>query len=296
VQQHELTRIIPIPGAYSPLYCNQQVEMCLVITGVGTTNAAMTMMALGLSEQLDLSKSYVLVAGIAGVNPQAATIESVAWGDWLVDSSVTGEYDSREMPASFEYPKFPYGCAAPGCQHPFQMGTEVYQVNPALVAWGYGLTKDLHLDESELAKQKKALYPQPAAQQSPAVTQCAITGGNTFWHGKLMSAWATQWVKDVTGGQGQYCMTAVEDPATLAAVTNLGQSGRYDPKRVMVIRVGSNFDQQYPGQTAEESMRLALADVNQAVGMHNLHLVGWTVVEHILGDWADWEAGVPAFH
>jgi purine nucleoside permease len=294
VLQHQLTRIIPIPGAFSPLYCNEQRELCLVITGVGTTNAAMTMMALGLSEQLDLSKTYVMIAGIAGVSPEAATIESVAWGDWVVDTSVTGEYDSREMPASFAHPNFPYGCSAPGCEHPFKMGTEVYQVNPVLVEWGYRLTKDLKLDESELAKEKRALYPQQAAQQPPLVIKCAITGGNTFWHGKMMSDWATGWVKDSTDGQGHYCMTAVEDPAILAAVNNLGKSGRYDPKRVMAIRVGSNFDQQHPGQTAEESLRLALAEVNQAVGMNNLHLVGWTVLEQILGDWAKWKAGVPA--
>jgi len=293
VQQHQLTRIIPIAGVYSPLYCNERRELCLVITGVGTTNAAMTMMALGLSEQLDLSKTYLMIAGIAGVNPERASIESVAWGDWVVDSSITGEYDSREMPDSFEYPKFPYGCSAPGCQHPFEMGTEVHQLDPALVEWGYRLTKDLKLDESELAKKKRALYAQQSAQQAPLVIQCTITGGNTFWHGKMMSDWATQWVADATGGQGRYCMTAVEEPAILAAVKNLGKSGRYDPKRVMVIRVGSNFDQQHPGQTAEESLRLALAEVNQAVGMKNLHRVGWRMLEQILGEWAKWEAGVP---
>ncbi len=293
VQQHHLTPTLQIAGAYSPLYCNTSHELCLAITGVGTTHAAMTMMALGMSDQLDLSKSYILVAGIAGVSPAAATIESVAWADWLIDTSITGEFDSREMPASFKYPNFPYGCSAPGCKHPFRMGTEVYQVNPAIVAWGYNLTKDLKLDESQRAIEKRALYPQETAKAPPKVVACSITGGNTFWHGTMRSNWATEWVRDSTGGKGRYCMTAVEDPAIFAAIDNLGTSGRYDPKRVMVIRVASNFDQQHPGQVAEDSLSQALSEVNQAVGMRNLHLVGWTVLEHILGDWANWQAGVP---
>ncbi len=293
VQQHQLTQVIAIPGAYAPLYCNASHELCLAITGVGEVNAAMSMMALGLSEQLDLSQTYLLMAGIAGVNPNVATVESVAWADWVVDSSISGEYDSREMPPDFEFPRFPYGCAEPNCPEPYRMGSEVYQLDPLLLEWGYRLTKDLALEESAAAKAKKQPYEQAAARGAPTVLTCSMSGGNTWWHGKLISDWATEWVRDLTGGKGVLCMTAVEEPAVLAAVENLGKQGRFDPKRMMLIRVGSNFDQPHPGQTPQELLNAAVHEVNVATGMHNLHLVGWTVAETILTNWEAWRDGPP---
>lgn len=293
VQQHQLNELIAIPGAYSPLYCNASRELCLVISGVGAVNASMTMMALGLNDGLDLSRTYLLMAGIAGVNPNATTVESVAWADWVVDSSISGEFDSREAPPDFEYPRFPYGCDSPDCAEPYRMGSEVFEMDPLMLEWGYSLTKDLKLSESAAAKAKKQRYEQATARSSPSVLICSITGGNTWWHGKLFSGWAEKWVQELTGGKGEYCMTAAEEPAVLAAVKNLGKQGRFDPKRMMLIRVGSNFDQPHPGQTPQESLHAALTEVNSAAGMDNLHLVGWTVVETILTNWEAWRNGPP---
>jgi len=293
VQQHQLTQIIAIPGAYSPLYCSASHELCLAITGVGEVNATMSMMALGLNDGLDLSQTYLLMAGIAGVNPNVATVESVAWADWVVDSSIRGEYDSREMPPDFDYPHFPYGCAEPDCPEPYRMGSEVFQLDPLLLEWSYRLTKNLPLEESVAAKTKKHPYKQEQARSAPTVLICSMSGGNTWWHGKLASDWASEWVHDLTDGKGEYCMTAVEEPAVLAVVHNLGKHGRFDPKRMMLIRVGSNFDQPHPGQTAQESLSAAVHEVNVATGMHNLHLVGWRMAETILADWDAWQNGPP---
>src|SRR5215212_4836640 len=45
VKNDTLDQVIPIPGSYSPLYCNASFEHCLVTTGVMAANAAATIMA-----------------------------------------------------------------------------------------------------------------------------------------------------------------------------------------------------------------------------------------------------------
>jgi purine nucleoside permease len=69
VKNDTLDQVIQIPGSYSPLYCNASFDHCLVITGVLAANAAATVMAVGLSERVDLSRSYIMVAGVGGGAP-----------------------------------------------------------------------------------------------------------------------------------------------------------------------------------------------------------------------------------
>src|SRR5712692_7035995 len=59
VQNDKLDQVVPIPGSYSPLYCNANYDHCLVITGVLAANAAATVMAVGLSDRVALSHSYI---------------------------------------------------------------------------------------------------------------------------------------------------------------------------------------------------------------------------------------------
>ena len=70
VQNDQLNHKIDIVGGNGPVYCNAAYDHCLVITGVGVINASVTIMALGLSDKFDLSKTYIMVAGIAGTPPR----------------------------------------------------------------------------------------------------------------------------------------------------------------------------------------------------------------------------------
>lgn len=47
-------------------------------------NAASSVSALALSSQFDLTTTYIMVAGIAGVNPEVATICSVTFARYAV--------------------------------------------------------------------------------------------------------------------------------------------------------------------------------------------------------------------
>src|SRR5260370_34904809 len=76
----------------------------------------------------------------------------------------------------------------------------------------------------------------------------------TFWHGKLLNEWATDWVQYHTGGKGDFVTTAMEDTGTLQSLTLLAKAGRADLNRVLVLRTASNFDLPPPGVTAAENL------------------------------------------
>lgn len=79
IDRLELKQEIRVPGLsaeYPSIRCNTQ-QVCLMVTGMGQTNAAASTLALALSPKFDLRKSYFLIAGIAGINPHHGDRKSV---------------------------------------------------------------------------------------------------------------------------------------------------------------------------------------------------------------------------
>ncbi len=70
------------------------------------------MMALGLDPRFDLTHAYILINGIAGVDPKIASIGSAAWADYVVND-VAREIDPREAPKDWPYGIFPFGASRP---------------------------------------------------------------------------------------------------------------------------------------------------------------------------------------
>jgi purine nucleoside permease len=293
VEKDTLDQVVPIPGSYSPLYCNAGFDHCLVITGVLASNAAATMMAVGLSERVDLSRTYVMVAGIGGGPPEKITIGAAAWADWIVSGDLVTELDAREMPADWEYPKASLGCARQWCADGFRTGTEVFQLDPDMTEWAYRLSKDVPLEDDPAARAYAQKYPEAVARGAPFVTTCAIVGVNDFVHGTLMSDWMTWWVSQWTAGKGEYCMSADEEGGIFTALQRLAEAKRVDMRRVMVLRVASDIDQQYPGQTAGAPLADSLDTTFGYVGLENIYRVGSPVVREILGNWERWRDGPP---
>ena len=64
-------------------------------------NAANSINALTFSGLFDFTKTYFLIAGIAGVSPKVATLGSVTFAKYAVSVALQYEFDAREIPANF---------------------------------------------------------------------------------------------------------------------------------------------------------------------------------------------------
>jgi len=102
-ERQNLDERVAFPHGHHDLFLNPDTGVLAIVTGVGTMNSAATMMALGLDQRFDLSNAYWLVAGIAGIDPEDASIGSAAWSTWLVDGDLGHEIDPREIPKDWDY-------------------------------------------------------------------------------------------------------------------------------------------------------------------------------------------------
>jgi purine nucleoside permease len=117
-----------------------------------------------------------------------------------------------------------------------------------------------------------------------------------YWHGKLMNAWAEAWVAYYTGGKGTFATSAMEDTGTLQALTWLCRAGRVDVRRALVLRTASNYDMQWPGASAAQSLAGESLDKGYSAYLPSLeaaYRVGSRVVHEITGGWATYEKTPP---
>jgi len=249
VEREKLDRVIPFPQGYHDLRMNGDGVLA-VLTGVGTAKAASTIMALGMDPRFDLTKAYWLVAGIAGIDPVDGSLGSAVWAEWVVDGDIGYEIDAREIPKDWKTGFVPLRKSVP-YELPLMVPNngEAYHLNASLIDWAFRLTQNVPLMDSEAMQKERVLYPSPNAQRPPFVLKGDTLSSSTFWHGKLMSEWANDWVKYHTGGQGNYVTTAMEDSGTMQSLEFLAKSGRADVNRVLVLRTASDFDQPAPGET-----------------------------------------------
>jgi purine nucleoside permease len=87
------------------------------------------MESLAFSPLFDLRKTYFMIAGIAGINPDVATIGGVTFVRFAVQLELEYEIDAREMPSNFSTGYWGLGADAPG-EYPVNIyGTEVFELN-----------------------------------------------------------------------------------------------------------------------------------------------------------------------
>jgi purine nucleoside permease len=297
VEREKLDRVIPLPAANHDVRANADGSVVAIVTGVGNTRSAATIMALGSDARFDFSKSYWLVAGIAGIDPADGSLASAAWAEWIVNGDLGHEIDPREAPADW-----PTGYVPLRRSKPYEQpvvtddSSQVFHLDAGLVNWAYELTKDVKLPDTEgMAERRKHFSKFPNAQRPPFVLKGDTLSSETFWHGKLLNAWADAWVKYHTGGRGNYVTTAMEDTGTLQSLTWLARAGRVDVKRVLVLRTASNFDQQEDGMTAAESLfGEKLGSYSAYVpSLDSAHRVGSVVVHELVANWARYENEPP---
>lgn len=294
VERDHLDQVYQLPAGYHPVRMNDKGEMA-ILTGPGTAHAAATVMALGLDPRFDFSHAYWLVAGIAGGCPDRISLGSAAWARWVLDADLAYEIDAREIPSDWSTGYLPLGKAKP-FELPVQPRPgQIYELNTSLVQWAFNLTRNVQLEDSDHLKQIRAGFDGAAAQRPPFVTIGDEISSSTYWHGKLLDAWASEWMRYFTNDKGEFATTAMEDTGTLQSLEFLANSDRVDRNRVLVLRTVSNFDRQPRGLTAAESL------ARQRIGAYAAYLpsleaayrVGHTVVNELLTHWPQYEQTVP---
>ncbi len=290
VERDHLDRIFPLPTGYHAARMNDAGEMA-VLTGQGTANAAATIMALGLDTRFDLTRAYWIIAGIAGGCPDRVSLGSAVWARWVVDADLGYEIDAREIPSDWTTGYIPLRKAKPFELPAAPTDNQVFEVNPALAEWAFALTENVPLADSDKLKDARGHFDGAAAQLPPHVMLGDEISSSTYWHGKLLDAWADQWMSYFTEGKGTFTTTAMEDTGTLLALKHLANAGLVNDDRVMVLRTVSNFDRQPRGMNAADSL------AQQRIGAYSAYLpsleaayaVGHAVVNELLTKWPQYE-------
>ncbi len=289
-----LGQAITVPGLssdYPQVHCGSD-KVCQVTLGMGHANAAASIMALTFSKQFDLTHTYWLIAGIAGINPKHGTVGSVAWARWLVDFGIQWELDAREIPKSWSSGYLGINTRSPDEKPPLDYRTEVFQLDGALQRRAYQLSKGAKLADSDAAKVARAAYPAPA-NQPPSVLMCDTMSGDTWFSGTKLGLRAEAWTRILTDGKGRYCTTQQEDNAVYEALKRADAAGLVDVKRVADLRAGSDFDRPAPGGSNVDNLLDYQKQGGFVPALQNLVRAGTPLVNEIVKNWGEWKAGVP---
>lgn len=295
VEREKLTHTMTVPGVDHVVRYNDD-GVFGVVSGT-TVRSGLQIMALCFDPRFDLSHTYWLINGIAGVNPSVASIGSAAWAPHVVDGDIAYEIDSREIPTEWPYGIIPIGSTVPNTvpdpkAHMWAPHPMAWTMNPSLVDWAFHLSEHVELVDTPEAKKYRALYTDyPAAQKPPSVLEGDSFCSCRYWHGKAMAQWASDWDKIYTDGKGQFAMTAMEDQGIADALFRLDAMKKVDFQRVLFLRTGSNFCLPHPGQTAAASMTSEYAGMIPA--LEAAYRAGSVVVHELTKNWDKVEAAPP---
>ena len=296
-EREHLDEVLAFPLGTHPLRVNKDHTVLGMVSGTTLVNATASMMALGLDPRFDLSHAYILINGIAGVDPREASMGSVAWARFVVND-VAREIDPRDAPndpKAWPYGIFPIGASAPRpatVPESKVQRSNLYTLNGALADWAFAQTKDLKLgDDPQIAAFRAEYKGFPSAQRPPFVLEGDTFASDLYWHGPTLTAYAEDWVRLYTGGKGRFVMTEMEDSGFLEAVERLGRVGRVAPERVLVLRGGSNYCTPRPGHTSLESVTAPY--MRTLVPLEDLYATGSTVLHKLLADWNSTRDHVP---
>ncbi|XXH02947.1 zinc-finger protein [Hypoxylon texense] len=243
-----LANNISVPGL-SPLFpyvhCNEQGEVCQLTMGEAEINAATSMAALVFSDLFNLTKTYFLLAGIAGVNPKLSTLGGVALSKYSVQVALQYEIDAREMPDNFSTGYLPYGAYAPDDYPSIIYGTEVFELNEDLRDVAAELAQQAELVDSADSADYRARYVTDsgmyaAATADPSVVRCDSATSDVYYSGTLLSEAFENTTKLWTNQSTiTYCMSAQEDSAVLNVLMRATAWGLVDFSRAIAMRTGA---------------------------------------------------------
>ena len=185
---------LTVPG-FSPLYpqahCTTSGEVCQLTTGEGEINAASTISALIYSNKFVLTKTYFLIAGIAGINPHLATTGSVTFAQYAVQLDLQYEFSASQVPTNDSSGYFPQDAYYPDSpsanDYPLEIyGTEAFEVNKALRDRFIEVASQTKLNDTSAAMAYRKNYGYAPANQPPSVVACSSGTSNVYWSGSVL--------------------------------------------------------------------------------------------------------------
>ncbi|KAG6829234.1 hypothetical protein H0H92_005236 [Tricholoma furcatifolium] len=284
---------------FSPLFpqihCTKDESICQMTLGEAEINAATSVTALALSPLFDLTTTYFMIAGIAGVNPKVTTVNSVTFARYAVQVALQYEFDARERPAGFPTGYVPQGSTNPEEYPQTLYGTEVFEVNDELRKLAVGFASAAKLEDSALTQSVRAMYNTTPdfkpATEPPSVVACDTATADVFWTGDLLGEAFENTTRLFTNGSATYCSTQQEDNGTLEALLRAAANHLVDFSRIIVMRSASDFDRPFAGETPAANLFGDSGGFDSSLA--NIHLAGVKVVEGIVDGWSKtFEEGV----
>ncbi|KAL1879193.1 hypothetical protein Daus18300_001772 [Diaporthe australafricana] len=283
---------ISTPGLsmlFPHVHCTEDLQICQVTTGESEINAATTITSVILSNKFDLTSTYFMIGGIAGVSPEWSTLGGVALSRYAVQVALQYEFDAREMPENYTTGYVGYGTKMPDVLPETWYGTEVFEVNDDLRQVAYKLASKANLSDNAIAAEYRERYAaagevQVAATLPPSVVLCDGATSDVYYSGALLAEAFDNTTTLWTNGSGNYCMTAQEDSATLEVMLRMAIEGLVDFARIIVMRTGSDFDRPPPGVSAYD--HLLVNDQNGfEIAVENIYYAGVEIAKGVLSDW-----------
>lgn len=295
-----LSQNLTIPGLspqYPEIHCTANYSVCHVSTGEGEINAAATISALGLSPLFDLSKTYFLLNGIAGGEPNYTTLGSVTFAQYAVQVALEYEVayqDYSTAHSNWTTGYFPFGTETP-LEYPGNVyGTEVFQLNSQLRDRAALLAANATLNNGTKKNDHvRKLYREDAARGRPAVVKCDVATSDVYFSGKTLGDYFSKYVLLMTNGSATYCSSAQEDNASLEAFTRLDKHGLVDFDRVVVMRTISDFTRPPPSfanRTVEYMRSYDVGGIGASID--NLVQAGMPFVQDVLSNWHIYSSGL----
>ena len=266
-----------------------------MVTGEAEINAASSLMALSLSPLFNLTKTYFLIAGIAGINPSCGTTGSVAFSRYAVQVALQYELDRHDIPSNYTTGYIPFGQYDPETFPIDIYGTEVFELNANLQQRAISLAKKANLSDEADAKAYRAKYPHTlAGSQGPEVFAGDTATSDVWFSGPSLGEAFGQYTKILTNTTGSYCMTAQEDNGSLEALLRATMAGHVDFSRIMLMRTASDFDRPPPGVSSIQNL-LYVDSSGFEISLDNIYNAGIEVVKDIQKNWEEvYEKGVKA--
>jgi purine nucleoside permease len=230
----------------------------------------------------------MMVAGVAGLNPEIAATGSITFARYAVQVALQYEFDIRDMPENYTTGYIPQGSSEPD-EYPQELyGTEVFEVNANLRELAVSLAKTADLNDSTVAQTYRAQYAASAAfiagSKGPSVVACDTATSDVYWSGAHLGQAFENTTKLWTNGTGVYCTTQQEDNAILEAIMRADKQNLTDFSRVIIMRAGSDYDRAPPG-VPETQHLLYNNQGGYEPALENIYRAGIKVVQGLLASW-----------